>query len=140
MVCNFCDHCTSDNYVDHEIEIQAKCPDFSKDDYMCSVCYDLVFQPMITDSVYFRVVCKECVPSTVTDSPVSPKISFPNYPLRNQLNVFLLKCGLKIDLDNNYSLTKFSPIFFDFTMNNDIFSDDELLNFENQLENYFDME
>lgn len=103
MICHFCDKCTYNQWIDHEEEIAKQCPEFSRDDYMCSICLGLVFQPMITDCWQFRNVCKACVPK-ISLTTYGPKIILPNYPLRNQLNNFLEKVGLKPNVNSNYGV------------------------------------
>lgn len=102
MICAFCDECTYNQFKEHEVDIIEACGDaFSKDDFMCSICLGLVYQPFITDSWHFRVICKACIPK-IMHRAIRPKYFLPNYPLNNQLNTFLEKANLKTNKSSNY--------------------------------------
>ena len=93
MKCHFCVLCT---IQDHGAEIKKFCPDFSAEDFTCPVCLEIVFKPMLTDSPIFNSTCHACL-MKLQHNDFTPRLALPNYPLRNQLNVFLGRAGLKQD-------------------------------------------
>ena len=96
MICHYCDECTAISFIDHEAIIKEKCPDFSIDDYTCTVCLSLLYQPMTTDSAIYNTVCRACLVQ-IPMNDHSPTVAVANVPLRNQLNIFLRKAGYKED-------------------------------------------
>jgi hypothetical protein len=94
MKCHFCIVCT---ITDHAAEIKRFCPDFSAEDFTCPICLEIVFKPMLTDpATIFSSACYACL-MKIKPNHFSPRLALPNYPLRNQLNVFLGKAGLVQD-------------------------------------------
>lgn len=93
MKCHFCVLCT---IQDHGVEIKKFCPDFSVEDFTCPVCLDIVYKPMLTDSPIFNSTCYSCL-LKLRHNDFTPRYALPNYPLRNQLNVFLGRAGLVQD-------------------------------------------